>query len=915
MTNIAICEQTPGYKGRMMDGSRVAVRTRDKDGGRKMDFYDVPAEVYVDLTDLSKRYEWDGSKTVKCNPPMAIHADGDVEEYLTQSWLMERSGILNIKRGAGQTIDKESLARITFDSRSNARRFLNDYTPVYGADLAQEDICAIRYETGHEEFELHKCYFDIEAVQFKRDDPLKAEWLVDWKKEIWHDQQMVNSIVAYDDWLDTYFVFACHPTWEEEITSAQDGERTIIEKKHKTEKAMLTSFAEWFYKSDFDVVTGWNSAGYDMSVLYHRMESHRVPHCMNGVHFENGLMPREVFGGGAMSPFGIMDSPFHKGGREYLWQQQPLRGVDHLDMMVAFKRLYKDSTNNELVSARLGRVAQFLGLRDGKLESPDFYSKDYHIGWEQFRNYNIRDVELLVQIDDAWNVIGSYKTVQQLVGCQLRSTFYATGLAKVQFNQEAYWKQRTYPYEHEFAEDDDLEGAIVLDPEELDSVGLHDWTVILDFAGLYPSIMCAFNTCHSSKVRPGMPHLDDDMIGHNGVRFRKNPVGVLPKMVLKLDEQRDEYKAKLKEAEAAGDKNAARKWNAMQLSVKRMRASYYGIMAFPKFSWYDPDIAKTITMGGRNALLSIKAKAEEAGFKVVFGHTDSIFVTMPKEWTQEKVYDESIALAKVLTDHVQADLRTDKVVVELEAIMDKYFIAKKNRYAGRKAWDDKKGFLNLDFSEDGWPEVSRKMSGMEAKQTNTAPIGRDIQVDTLASIFNNDSLSSIQLRISDLVTAVRRGEVDDKMLVANAKVNKWLPHHMDWHWSYEKKCDCGECPAPKVGKDRDDDDACYAKKFWSATAAMFHNDVLMDDTKGYLKLDKGDSFSWVHVCDGPTAIPKDGWIGFYDLEQIADYTLDYPLLAEKHVIKKLENIYYGMGWDIDRLYEKTRYSLDAFLSK
>ena len=163
-------------------------------------------------------------------------------------------------------------------------------------------------------------------------------------------------------------------------------------------------------------------------------------------------------------------------------------------MMVAFKRLYKDSTNNELVSARLGRVAQFLGLRDGKLESPDFYSKDYHIGWEQFRNYNIRDVELLVQIDDAWNVIGSYKTVQQLVGCQLRSTFYATGLAKVQFNQEAYWKQRTYPYEHEFAEDDDLEGAIVLDPEELGSVGLHDWTVILDFAGLYPSIMCAFKS-------------------------------------------------------------------------------------------------------------------------------------------------------------------------------------------------------------------------------------------------------------------------------------------------------------------------------------------------------------------------------------------------------------------------------------
>ena len=60
--------------------------------------------------------------------------------------------------------------------------------------------------------------------------------------------------------------------------------------------------------------------------------------------------------------------------------------------------------------------------------------------------------------------------------------------------------------------------------------------------------------------------------------------------------------------------------------------------------------------------------------------------------------------------------------------------------------------------------------------------------------------------------------------------------------------------------------------------------------------------------------PKDGWVGFYELEQIADYTLDYALLAEKHVIKKVENIYYGMGWDIDALYEKKRYSLDDFFS-
>ncbi len=480
---------------------------------------------------------------------------------------------------------------------------------------------------------------------------------------------------------------------------------------------MLTSFADWFVRADFDVITGWNSAGYDLAVLYHRMESLGVEHTHYGEVFENGL--------NFIHARAVLHSPLSVSWMTLSIRRQriPLAtttaswcGPPGHDggLPPSVQRLYQQRIDFN----KLGRVTDFLrenydlDIEEGKLESPDFYNKDYHIGWDEFLKYNVRDVEILVKIDEAWNVIGSYKTVQQLVGCQFRSTFYATGLAKVQFNQEAYWKQRTYPFDHEFAEDDDdLQGAIVLDPEELDSVGLHDWTVILDFAGLYPSIMCAFNTCHSSKVRPGMPHLDDDMIGHRGVRFRKNPVGVLPKMVLQLDEQRDEYKAKLKEAEANGDKKSARKWNAMQLSVKRMRASYYGIMAFPKFSWYDPDIAKTITMGGRNALLAIKKKAEEEGFRVVFGHTDSIFVTMPKKWGKERVLEESNALAKILTDHVQADLRTDKVVVEVEAIMDKYFIAKKNRYAGRKVWDDKKGFLDIGFTDDGWPGSDSKNVG------------------------------------------------------------------------------------------------------------------------------------------------------------------------------------------------------------
>ena len=82
MTNIAICEQNPGYMGRKIDGRRVAVRTRDKEGTRRVDFYDVPAECFIDLNNFAERYTWDGSKRVKCNPAKVVF---DPLEFLTQT--------------------------------------------------------------------------------------------------------------------------------------------------------------------------------------------------------------------------------------------------------------------------------------------------------------------------------------------------------------------------------------------------------------------------------------------------------------------------------------------------------------------------------------------------------------------------------------------------------------------------------------------------------------------------------------------------------------------------------------------------------------------------------------------------------------------------------------------------------------
>ena len=278
-----------------------------------------------------------------------------------------------------------------------------------------------------------------------------------------------------------------------------------------------------------------------------------------------------------------------------------------------------------------------------------------------------------------------------------------------------------------------MQGAIVLDPEEIGSVGLHKNTVILDFTGLYPSMMVAYNASWETKVLKG-EESDDDIIGDK-CRFKRNPQGILPASVKELDELRDLYKARRDGCAEKGDTKGYQKWDAAQKTVKRLRATFYGLMAFKGFAWGDMDIARTITYGGRKALKTIMDETEKFGYKVLYGHTDSIFVALGDDLTAEECAEKAKYLSKHLTDIVQKELQSSAVVVEAEMIMDRFFLPRRNRYAGRVIWQPGSGETPFDIGK--LPVDDRiKMQGLEAKHTNTAKIGRDIQINAIKMIWD-----------------------------------------------------------------------------------------------------------------------------------------------------------------------------------
>ena len=172
---------------------------------------------------------------------------------------------------------------------------------------------------------------------------------------------------------------------------------------------------------------------------------------------------------------------------------------------------------------------------------------------------------------------------------------------------------------------EDLKGAEVLPGKR----GIFERLECWDFKSMYPSIVIANNISFETYVQPGEDISDDlcHVIG-NGDRFRKEPIGILPKIEKKYLEARAEYK-RIWKSKTDNDPDKGL-YEALQLTYKRLANSVYGMTAQRAHAsrfYYFP-IASAITYFGRKSILAIaKLAEEEFGCDVVYGDTDSIYTT------------------------------------------------------------------------------------------------------------------------------------------------------------------------------------------------------------------------------------------------------------------------------------------------
>jgi DNA polymerase-2 len=280
-------------------------------------------------------------------------------------------------------------------------------------------------------------------------------------------------------------------------------------------------------------------------------------------------------------------------------------------------------------------------------------------------------------------------------------------------------------------------GGHVLEPLS----GLHKNVWVFDFKSLYPSVIRTFNIDPLSYV--ARPSPGQDLIETPAGAFRREPA-ILPGVL-------DELFPRRELARKNGDEVAAH-------AIKILMNSCYGVLGTPACRFYNPALANSITGMGREILLWSKQWFENAGYTVLYGDTDSLFVRSGMA-DPEDARVRGKALAQQLNQDIASYIADQwRVTSRLELKFEKLYLRlflPRARGSMRGASKRYAGLLNAD-DIDGVQFV-----GMEVVRRDWTTLAKQVQRELYHRLFTDQP---VDLYLAEIVGRVRDGKLDDALV-------------------------------------------------------------------------------------------------------------------------------------------------------
>ena len=498
------------------------------------------------------------------------------------------------------------------------------------------------------------------------------------------------------------------------------------------EKHLLQCFLA-YWQTDFpDVLTGWNVELYDIPYICGRLE--RL------------FGEKEVK---MMSPWGMVKSEEMeiRGRKNILYNLMGINVLDYMD-------LYKKFTYTNQESYRLDHIA-FVELGQKKLDHSeyenfkDFYTKD----WQKFIDYNIKDVELVLQLEEKMKLLELAVALAYDAKVNLKDVYYQVRMWDTLIYNFLKQRNTVVPPVKRSDKDQKYAGAYVKEPIP----GKYDWVVSFDLNSLYPHLIMQYNISPETLWETRHPSTNvDRMLTQtdkidpqfatcaNGAQYRKDIHGFLPEMMQKIYDERVQSKKLMLIAKQEYEKTPTKeleksisKYNNIQMARKIQLNSAYGAIGNQYFRYYNLRNAEAITLSGQvsirwienkvNGYLNKLLNSNEKDY-VIASDTDSIYICLDdlvttvygdKDVGQERVVD---FLDKACKEKLEPFI--DKSYQELAEYTNAYeqkMFMKRENIAARGIWTAKKRYILNVWDSEGvrYNQPKLKMMGIEAVKSST----------------------------------------------------------------------------------------------------------------------------------------------------------------------------------------------------
>jgi len=531
--------------------------------------------------------------------------------------------------------------------------------------------------------------------------------------------------------------------------------------KCRNEHDLCKRFLEDWQLNTPDIITGWNTRFFDIPYLINR--------------FTKILGESEMK---TLSPWGyITERKMVVRGREMI--EYDIYGISSLDYIELYRWYAPGGKSQD--SYRLDNIAQ-VELGEGKISYDEFENLQqlYRLNYQKFIEYNIKDVELILKLEDKLKLIELALTLAYDTKSNFNDVFAQTRMWDAIIYNYLFERKIIVPPKTIQKKDSAFEGAYVKEPQ----IGVHDYVASFDLNSLYPLLMVQYNISPETVI--DVPDYDDDMrriissgvsvenmlskkidtsmfnnytLTPNGQFFRTDKQGFLPKMLEEMYIDRSKFKKMMiqskKEYEIETDPTKRRdlekriaRYDNLQLAKKVSLNSAYGAMGSQYFRFFDLRLALGVTQAGQLSIRWIEDKLN--GYMnrllktngvdyVIASDTDSIYLRLGE--LVDKVYSKKTNVNQLISfmdrvceDKLQPyiDESYQELALYVNAFAQKMQM-KREGLSDKGIWTAKKRYILNVYNNEGvqYSVPQMKVMGLEMIKSSTPSAIRDKMKETI----------------------------------------------------------------------------------------------------------------------------------------------------------------------------------------